>query len=777
MRGRPRSSITPRRTGFALNDAHSRIECTACHTTGNYKDKVPKDCHGCHLAQDSHAGRFGAKCESCHSEAQWKPVEYDHLKLAKFALLGAHLHLGCNVCHSADVAQQKLGTGCVDCHKSQDPHGGALGGACDQCHNNETWVGRVRFDHDLTRYPLLGQHVLAGCAQCHASQSYKGAADTCIACHRAEDVHKGGLGEDCAACHSPDGWNLWEFNHAKETGFALSGAHRKLTCADCHREPPKKVKLAKECNSCHEKDDIHVRRIRPSVPTMPHHRQLLGRKHPLMTPARAIVEFHSGVRSARGWLRLAALLLFVCLPHAADAAQIGPSKFDHLTTGYELLGAHLIVPCESCHVGAIFKGTPRECVSCHSQGARITATFKGQDHVLSSARCEACHTEAAWAPASHFDHQEVQGSCATCHNGVTATGMGPNHIASTTDCGACHSVYGWKPVLTVDHTQVNGTCASCHNGTVATGKPGNHIVTTDSCDNCHTTLAWKPANVKHVGNISNCAACHNGTIATGKTATHMSTTTQCAACHSVVVWKPQTTVDHTQVIGTCYSCHNGTIAAGKAANHPTNTDNTCENCHATTAWTPANVNHNGITSNCVSCHNNKTATGKAGTHIATSDSCQACHSVLVWNPPVTVDHTQVLGTCASCHNGSTALGRPANHIPAAADCGVCHLTTVAFGPGTPMNHTGITSNCASCHETGKSWYGVTIVVRPSKAQDPNHPTTGDCSACHASTTSFTVDTSGGKPANHIPTSQSCTLCHGDPGDYSIYKMNHAGITN
>jgi hypothetical protein len=245
-------------TGFALNDAHADIECVACHTTGNYKDKVPKDCHGCHLAQDSHAGRFGAKCESCHSEVQWKPVDYDHLKLAKFALLGAHAHLGCHVCHSGDVAKQKLGTGCVDCHKSQDPHAGALGAACDQCHGNETWTGHVRFDHDLTSYPLLGQHVLASCAQCHSSLTYKVAAATCIACHRAQDVHKGGLGEDCAACHSPDGWNLWEFDHAKETGFALSGAHRKLTCNVCHREPPKKVKLRTDCISCHEKDDVHV---------------------------------------------------------------------------------------------------------------------------------------------------------------------------------------------------------------------------------------------------------------------------------------------------------------------------------------------------------------------------------------------------------------------------------------------------------------------------------------------------------------------------------------
>jgi hypothetical protein len=245
-------------TGFALNDAHGTIECTACHTTGNYKDKIPKDCHGCHLAQDSHAGRFGTDCRSCHSEVRWKPLDYDHLKLTKFALLGAHAHLDCHTCHTSDVARQKLATDCVGCHKSQDPHGGELGNACEQCHNNETWLGRVRFDHDLTSYPLLGQHVLAGCAQCHSSLAFKGAAKACVACHRAQDVHKGGLGDECAACHSPDGWNLWEFDHAKETGFALSGAHRKLTCANCHREPPKKLKLATDCASCHEKDDIHV---------------------------------------------------------------------------------------------------------------------------------------------------------------------------------------------------------------------------------------------------------------------------------------------------------------------------------------------------------------------------------------------------------------------------------------------------------------------------------------------------------------------------------------
>ena len=93
-----------------------------------------------------------------------------------------------------------------------------------------------------------------------------------------------------------------------------------------------------------------------------------------------------------------------------------------------------------------------------------------------------------------------------------------------------------------------------------------------------------------------------------------------------------------------------------------------------------------------------------------------------------------------------------------------------------VSHAGVTSNCASCHETGDSWYAVTMVDRPTAAQDPNHPKTGDCSECHSSTTSFGVVTAG-KPANHIPTVQACTLCHSNSSNYAVYAMNHAGITN
>jgi hypothetical protein len=467
--------------------------------------------------------------------------------------------------------------------------------------------------------------------------------------------------------------------------------------------------------------------------------------------------------------------LAVCLLWAVPGhtAQIGAPKFDHLTTGFELLDAHLNVPCESCHVGAVFKGTPRDCAACHNRGARITATFKSPTHVLSTDRCDACHTAVAWQPASRFDHQEVRGSCATCHNSVIAQGKSATHIASSNQCDACHSVFGWTPVIRFDHSQISGNCASCHNGSIATGKPGNHIPTTDGCDTCHSTSAWVPANGMHAGNISNCYACHNGSIATGKSSTHIASSNQCGACHSVTAWNPAVTVDHTQVQGSCASCHNGTAARGLPANHfPISED--CGVCHlSTTAFGPGTkMNHTGIVSNCSSCHetgmnwvgvtmvDRPTAGQDAGhpstgdcanchastvsftlginakpaNHIPTNQACTLCHT----NPNnfavYTMNHTGITGNCIQCHGAGLSFANiipkepPPTHIPTAGiACEGCHSPTVFTSfAGTTMNHTPVAAMaCDACHETGMSWFGVKIQDRPR-----GHHTGQDCKGCH-----------------------------------------------
>ncbi len=245
-------------TGFALLGRHSRIDCVGCHRSGNFKDKIPKDCYGCHKADDSHAGRFGQKCNDCHDNEVWQPVKYDHLARTKFALIGVHEKLDCHTCHTANVAQQKLGTDCIACHRAANPHGAKFKTSCDSCHAQHDWHSEISFDHDLTRFPLLGLHNVVSCAQCHRTQAFSDVKSACIDCHKKDDVHKGGLGEKCDTCHNPNGWALWVFDHLKQTGFALSGAHGKLKCADCHRKPAGEVKISPDCISCHQKDDIHA---------------------------------------------------------------------------------------------------------------------------------------------------------------------------------------------------------------------------------------------------------------------------------------------------------------------------------------------------------------------------------------------------------------------------------------------------------------------------------------------------------------------------------------
>lgn len=247
-------------TGFALVGNHARTACQACHVTGNLKAKIPKDCAGCHVGSDAHAGRLGTKCEDCHAAdaKAWKPSRFDHAKDGKYVLEGRHAKLGCHACHTASVATQKLGTECAGCHRARDVHGGKAGVRCSNCHGVESWRADIRFDHDLTRYPLLGQHAAVPCAQCHATRRYAGVSDRCITCHAPRDVHKGSLGKDCARCHNVGAWNLWEFDHEKEGGFALKGAHEKTACSTCHRQPAGQVKLGKECVSCHLKDDVHA---------------------------------------------------------------------------------------------------------------------------------------------------------------------------------------------------------------------------------------------------------------------------------------------------------------------------------------------------------------------------------------------------------------------------------------------------------------------------------------------------------------------------------------
>jgi hypothetical protein len=294
------------------------------------------------------------------------------------------------------------------------------------------------------------------------------------------------------------------------------------------------------------------------------------------------------------WIGLLLILPLLVLANYASAQTTVPTtiKFDHIQTGFNLTGAHVLVPCEACHIQGVFKGTPRDCASCHMPGNRMGATSKPVRHLATIAPCDTCHRTTGWVPA-FFSHVNVApGTCLTCHNGSLATSKPNGHILTTSSCDTCHRTTAWSPAGFNHIGVLPGTCETCHNGTKATGKPGNHVSTSESCDVCHHTTAWLPAGYDHIGVVpGTCQTCHNGVTAKGVGGSpttrypsysgHVPTLSwiSCDSCHNSTTTFLGAKVHGTVVItpGTCTSCH-------YRSSHEGSGTQSCDKCHSTSTW-------------------------------------------------------------------------------------------------------------------------------------------------------------------------------------------------
>ncbi|MCB1749035.1 MAG: cytochrome C [Gammaproteobacteria bacterium] len=249
-----------RHTRFALQGAHREPECADCHADMKFRQKTPSTCNGCHRDDDQargHQGRFGTRCESCHVAVTWKKLVFEHDRDTEFALTGAHREAPCTACHRDGVYEQKLERACIACHRGDDEHRGNLGEDCVACHGTAKWA-ETNFDHAKTRFALTGGHREVECRECHASDRFWETGLECVACHAADDPHAERLGPRCDQCHDPSDWKDVHFEHDRDTGFALAGAHRDVACLACHRSPVQgRIMLADDCYSCHKGDDVH----------------------------------------------------------------------------------------------------------------------------------------------------------------------------------------------------------------------------------------------------------------------------------------------------------------------------------------------------------------------------------------------------------------------------------------------------------------------------------------------------------------------------------------
>ncbi len=393
--------------------------------------------------------------------------------------------------------------------------------------------------------------------------------------------------KDCSICHVAKRWDVLKenfyFDHTKETGYPLAGAHASAACLRCHNDRgPVRAYVARGCAGCH-------------------------------------VDAHSGnlgVDCSR------------C--HNQMNWRAEKQTVQHAGTRFPLTGVHQAISCDQCHSGAAtgnFRGAPTECFLCHRAQFQSAPNHAAMNFPQ---KCDQCHKTATWTQAT-FSHSLVAGSGGTCWNCHQKDfERAPNHVVKNypRTCETCHNTASYRGAM-FNHNAVpgaTGACYTCHAADYQRG-PG-HVANSfsQSCQTCHNTNTWQGASFDHnslSGGAGNCASCHMPEYQTAPNHAAMSFPQSCQNCHNTNTWTGAT-FSHSALpggAGTCYTCHSADYQRAPshvAMSYP----QTCQNCHATTQWTGASLNHPfPLTGNhnvsCTSCH--------AGGNTATF-TCLTCHA-------------------------------------------------------------------------------------------------------------------------------------------------------
>lgn len=240
---------------FRLTGLHASAGCTQCHFKGVFKG-TPMSCYACHQKDDRHAGSEGTACGNCHTSWGWRPSTFNHNNAA-FALTGAHVSTLCSKCHTVLGIFKGTPQDCYACHVSDDHHGGTLGTNCGTCHATSAWAPSI-FDHNLTTFPLTGQHQNQVCSACHPGDVFSGTPTDCASCHSEPALHAGIFGTSCAACHSTSNWDA---TYAGPHSFPMQHGSSNGSCATCH--PSTLTQWT--CHNCHDQGQMALQHAEDGI--------------------------------------------------------------------------------------------------------------------------------------------------------------------------------------------------------------------------------------------------------------------------------------------------------------------------------------------------------------------------------------------------------------------------------------------------------------------------------------------------------------------------------
>lgn len=597
-------------------------------------------------------------------------------------------------------------------------------------------------------------------------------------------------GVECSACHTTADWRTLRdplaFDHAKQTGFELTGRHAAADCGSCHLDLRYDRPRARQtdCGTCHL--DVHQGRLEAECSTCHNTRSF------------------------------------------ADAASLE----QHARGLFPLTGAHVEIPCESCHRGdanGAYSALDSDCYSCHTSDYAATQSV---DHAATGLpkECGQCHTTLTWRSA-RFDHAADTGfpleglhatiECRACHanpdGSLINQGAGPSdclachrsdydneHAGSgfPLDCNGCHSPAGWEREP-FDHAaeahgfellgqHIQAPCTDCH-----VGNDGLRFNATDqndcvachqsdydaehggtgyplTCERCHSVNGWSAADFEH------------GTVANGFDLEGQHRVIDCGACHLTPGTELRWTVTGQE---DCVACHRPDYDTEHAGS---GIPDTCALCHDATDWSRASFDHLAFgkgfaltgahaAATCTACH------GAGNTLLfptpSGSEDCVACHRV-----EYDGQHggTAIPVTCPDCHTTDTFTGATFDHATTsfpldgahlAADCSVCHgaggalIVPMPAGPADCVSchrpdydavHAGsaFPTTCLDCHTTD-TFTGAVFDHDATVFRLQGAHAAAPCSSCHDPNGALIV----GPPSSQT----DCIACH-----QSDYDSQHSG---
>ncbi len=538
--------------------AHAKIEedCAQCHQKF---DKAAQDklCLACHkevasdiTSQKGFHGRLDSStCRRCHTEHKGREkniVPFEQNTFAHhrtdFELNGKHQSLICKDCHLPGKKWRDAPQHCNDCHRDDDPHKGSLGKQCQQCHGSDNWQ-QAQFDHSKTTLPLTEAHAKTACTQCHVNKQWKLPASTCVSCHKKDDVHRNGFGEQCANCHSSTAFKpALSFDHETKTLFKLLGAHQNTSCKACHAVGVAAHGLGRSCISCHKNDDVHAGK--------------LGNRC-------------EACHSEQRWQQ---------------------SSFNHDSTTFHLRNRHAQIKCGACHANNRFAQTPTQCLACHQKEDKHKGALGNQ--------CQTCHDDSRWK-STHFDHSKdtrwplrgahAKPACQACHTPTTVQQKPPTQCIAChqkndvhngklgRQCETCHGVTSFKTDIRFDHSNsafplrgahAHTRCNACHDNALFKGTP-------QTCHSCHQK------DDVHKGSFgAQCAQCHNERHFMLWSFDHKKTGFDLIGAHNTVSCHQCHVPGSTKTSNLCASCHQ------KDDPHDGQFGARCNSCHSLYKWLP-----------------------------------------------------------------------------------------------------------------------------------------------------------------------------------------------